>query len=429
MVFEVRAIDDDGARDPDPARTVFPIKNSPPELTLSPFVQPPDTTFNIFSFGWTADDPEGAANLERIEIGFNDSTSFTALPPDVDFVTFVASVDRGNSNQTTTSARVYTGLSFAPTNLSVPGLRLNGDNILYVRAVDATDTTSALRRYPATEDDVWYVRKPASRILFVNDYRKSTASTVIPYHLDLLRTFLPAGMTIDAWNLSEPYATGSAGNLITSDALPAVADPTLRQLFAQWDFIYWVSTDATGTVQGNNLPLAAPLLDLFFEQGGKMMVHLPIHVPLIDRDVGSNPATLLLPLSGLPEIPDDVRRLQINEGAAVAPAQSLPGSRTTLPPLQAQGFILNALPFRVESSTIVPLYEAEYTSVSTSGRVPWTGASTVAAITTDNRIALFALPLVEGQSGDPTLAGPDGDPGAAREAVRLILESLGFPKR
>lgn len=426
VVFEVRAIDNQEMVDPDPARTVFPIKNSPPTLALDPFVQPADTSFNIFSFGWEADDPDGIENLDRIEVSFNDTTSFTPLPADIDFVTFVAAANRSSSEPEVTDARVYTGRGFTSTTVEVPGLVLNGANVLYVRSVDATDTTSAMSRYPADEEATWYVRKPSSRILFVNDYRRSTAQTVIPFHVNLLQSYLPAGTQIDRWNLSLPYATGSSGNLVTSDALPSTAEPTLRQLLAQWDYIYWVSTGVTGAVSGNNLPVVAPILDVFFDQGGKMMVHVPVQEPPEDTDIGDNAATLLLPLSGLPAVPNSVR-LQVNDGASVSPADALPETGIELPPLEAQDIISNALPFETQSASIVPLYRAKYTARSRAGSEEWTGPSVVASISADRRVALFSLPLIKEQSGEPYLASPDGDPEAAREAVRLILDNLGFP--
>src|SRR5690606_17179032 len=85
VVFEVRAIDNEGLVDPNPARTVFPIQNAPPSIRFNTFDLPPDTTFTVFSFAWTAQDPEGEANLDRIEVSFNDSTNFVALPADADY--------------------------------------------------------------------------------------------------------------------------------------------------------------------------------------------------------------------------------------------------------------------------------------------------------------------------------------------------------
>ncbi|WP_178139412.1 hypothetical protein [Rhodothermus profundi] len=424
VVFEVRAIDNEGLADPTPARTVFPIRNSPPEIRLISFELPPDTTFPIFSFSWQAEDPDGAVNLARIEVSFNDSTQFVALPPDVDFVTFVANVDRDNPTQTEATARVYTGRAFRSTTIEVPGLRLDAENTFYVRAVDLADTSSALARY------TWFVKKPRSRVLLVNDYRKATGTVVMAYHRAILRDFLPPGMPIDEWDLSQPYVTGSAGNTPRSDALPPVPDPTLRQTLALWDYIYWVSTATVNSIVGNNLPYAAAVMDLFFEQGGRILVHSPVTQPRDPAANLGNPAILLLPLSDLLVLPDTVRRLELASGAAITPVNTPPGVSTVLPPLQSNRFFINELPYFAEGATIVPLYEADYQYLSRRGRRGrWPHPRTVASISADARVALFGLPLVNELTGEPVLIGADGDPDAGRQAIMLLLRSLGFPER
>jgi hypothetical protein len=62
-------------------------------------------------------------------------------------------------------------------------------------------------------------------------------------------------------------------------------------------------------------------------------------------------------------------------------------------------------------------------------QVPWPGANTVVSISADRRVALFALPLINEQSGAPVVLGENDDPEPPRTAVKMILESLGFPKR
>ncbi len=423
VTFEVRAIDNEGARDPDPARTVFPIRNAPPTLALNPFELPPDTTFPVASFAWTASDPEGPDNLDRIEISLNDSTSFVALPADVDFITLIGAFDRNDPNQTETTARIFAGRAFQSTGLTVSGLRLDADNTFYVRAVDQTDTTSTLQRVH------WYVKKPTSEVLYVNDYRKATAPTVQAYHLALLRDFLPAGMSIDTWDLSQPFATGSSGNTPRSDALPAEAEPTLRETLLLFKYIYWVTTNATNRIQGNNLPLAATVMDAFFENGGKLMVHTPITLPTNPEDNLGNPAILLLPLNDLTALPDSIGRLELGVGAAIDPIEPVPGPDVTLPPLVSQRFFINELPFDAASANIIPLYAGAYRYRTKSGRRgDWPGPNTVASISADRRVGLFALPMVNEQTGEPLLSGADGDPDAPRRAIHLILESLGFPR-
>jgi len=424
VVFEVRAIDNEGLADPTPARTVFPIRNSPPEIRLVSFELPPDTTFPIFSFSWQAEDPDGAVNLARIEVSFNDSTRFVALPPDVDFVTFVANFDRDDPTQTEVTAHVYTGRAFRSTTIEVPGLRLDAENTFYVRAVDQADTSSALARH------TWFVKKPRSRVLLVNDYRKATGSVVMAYHRAILRDFLPPGIPIDEWDISRPYVTGSAGNTPRSDALPPVPDPTLRQTLALWDYIYWVSTATVNSVVGNNLPYAAAVMDLFFERGGRILVHSPVTQPRDPEANLGNPAILMLPLSDLLVLPDSVRRLELATGAALTPVNAPPGVVEALPALQSNRFFINELPYFAEGATIIPLYEADYQYLSRSGRRgAWPYPRTVASISADARVALFGLPLVNELSGEPELVGADGDPEAGRRAVMFLLRSLGFPER
>lgn len=420
VVFQVRAIDNEGQADPTPARTVFPIQNAPPSIRFNTFDLPPDTTFTAFSFAWTAQDPEGVESLDRIEVSLNDSTSFVALPPDVDFVTLVAA----DASAAVAEARVYTGRGFQSTDLRVPGLRLDADNTLYLRAVDQTDTTSVLQRF------TWYVRRPHGRILFVNDFRTSAAPVVQRFHLDLLRAYLPEGTEVDVWDLSRPYATGTTGIVSRGEGLPSSAAPALRQTLASWDHIYWLASNAVSGVRGSNLAFVAPVLDLFFEQGGRMMVHTPVIQPEDpDENVG-NPAIVLLPVSRVITLPDSVRRLQLATNAPIDPAGPVPGVAAPLPALRSNRFFVSELPYEAGGAGSVPLYEAhyEYRVSATAGGV-WPAPRTVASISADRRIALFALPMINEQTGAPALLGADGDPEAPRRAVHLILESLGFPKR
>lgn len=424
VVFEVRAIDNEDVRDPEPARTVFPIENSPPTIRFNSFELPPDTTFHVFSFDWIAEDPEGESNLDRIEVSFNDSVAFTALPPDAAFVTFIGNVDRDDAGQSTTDAEVFIGRALQRSGISVPGLRLDAENTLYLRAVDATDTTSVPLNF------TWHVKKPTGRVLFVNDHRKASFLTVQNYHLALLRDYLPLDARVDVWTVTEPFVTGNVGNAPRSDALPPSADPTIRRMLASWEYIYWVSTNTVNAVGGNNLPFVAGVLDLFFDQGGKMMVHTPVTQPRNPEDNLGNPAILLLPLSELFIRPDSLQRMELGRGAAVTAAGTLPGVAEPLPALESRNFYINELPFFAEGANTIPLYEGEFVYLTRFGnRGSWIRPRTVVSISADRRIGLFGLPMVNEQSGEGHLVGADGDSQAPQNAVKLMLESLGFPKR
>ena len=423
VVFEVRAVDDEGAVDPTPARTVFPIRNSPPTLRLSGTLVPADTTWPVVSFGWTASDPDGPESLLGIEIALNDTTDFVLLPPEVDFVTLVAQSPQVAGE---TTAEIFYGTNFIPSGLSVSGLRIGEDNVLWARAVDQTETASPLARFPAEEDDVWFVRRQTSEVLLVNDYRRAENTRVMPFHRATLADY---GGAFDEWDLSRPFSTGNNPVIATSDALPAAASPTLRRTLALWRYIYWVSDQTTDRVQGYNFPVAAGVIDLFFEGGGRIFVQVPVKLPVDPDENQNNPAINILPLGGLITIPDSLvfNNLRIDSGSEVEPVQPVPGTGQALPRLRTTQLVTGTLPYLPGES--VPLYEADYYATrAVGGRVDWTGPETVASMSSDRRIALFALPLLSPLSGNPLLEGADGDPAAPRRAIHLILEGLTFPR-
>ncbi len=75
----------------------------------------------------------------------------------------------------------------------------------------------------------------------------------------------------------------------------------------------------------------------------------------------------------------------------------------------------------------IPLYTTQFTYRTTAGGSgDWNGANTLAAITPDRSAAFLALPIID-DDGSARFAGPDGGDAGAREALRLLLQSLRFP--
>jgi hypothetical protein len=421
VAFEVRAVDNHGLKDPNPARTVFPIRNSPPELALNQFEAPADTTWPVFTFTWQASDPDGAHDLLGIEVAFNDSTTFVRLPAASRMATFVGVYDRFNPAETVGEARVHIGVNFQRLDVMVPGLRYNATNTLYIRSIDNAGATSPLRTFE------WYVRKPTSEVLLVNDFRSHTAPTIDQFHRGLLTEY--TGPTVDHWDISNPR-TGT-GNLPRSPDLPRLASPTLRETLAQFTYIYWVTNNSTNTTQGNNLPFAAGVMDRFFEQGGRLFVHSIISLPANEEENIGNAAILTLPMNGMITFPDTLfPSLRLLNNAPISPlVTTLPGTSEPLPELKTNRLILNTLPYIADAPNILPAYRAEYEYRTRQNvRGVWTGPSTVASISTDQRVGLFALPMINELTGDPILTGADNDPTAPRRAIHLMLESLGFPR-
>ena len=428
VVFEVRAVDDDGAVDPTPARTVFPIQNAPPSVRLQSFDLPADTTWTLFSFAWEGNDPEGEETIQAFEVAFNDTTEFVRLPGEAEFATFVAA--ETGAGQTESPARVFLGRGFVSTELTVPGLLLDADNVFYLRAVDATGATSPIVRYPDPDlEQTFYVRQPTSDVLLVNDYRSRRDVELLPFHRDVLGAYL-GGAGYDEWDLSEPDGSGGdAGDPGDdyADAIPPNADPTLRELLQLWDYVYWITDGVTDRVRGNNLALAATVIDGFFAQGGKLFVMAPLDAPQdIDADI-DNPAFDILPVEALVVGEDGaIPTLRIDEGDPVVPLNPVPGTGRELPALQPTQTVTGTLPFIVPASRAVSLYRADYyVPLSGGQQEDWTGSELVAAIDLDRRVGFVGLQFYE--RNELRFVGTDGSEQAPRLAIQYILEGLGFP--
>lgn len=420
VVVEVRSIDNEGAVDETPARTIFPILNSPPTLRLVAAETPADTTWPVVSFAIAASDRDGEANLAGIEVALNDTTGgFTRLPADVAFFTLVAT---DPSAVGPVEAEVYTGRGFRNSGVRLPGLRLDDENVVYVRSVDQAGATSRTVVYPNPDPEVderLYVRRVTSRVLLVNDVRTTESPRVLAIARQALA--IHGTGTYDEWDLSA--TPQNAANPQFSAALPATADPTLRQTITLWDRIYWVSNAVTNSATGNNLPRAASVMDLFFNEGGRILVQTPVTLPQGSQGGDANAAIDILPLSTLISFPPGVRALRAGSGTPVRPAEPVPGTGQVLPQLQTTRIVTTALPYDVGPDDI-PLYRMAFyqNNVSTD---TWQGSEVVASIRADGRAGLFALPLFSGPNEIFAPATPGG--GGVPEALALLLDGLDFP--
>ena len=425
VAVEVRSVDDDGEVDPTPARTVFPILNSNPTFRFVGAEAPPDSTWPVVSFAFAAADRDGEANLDAIELALNDTLAgWTPIAPEATFLTLVAEDPRASGE---TGARLFVGRGFSSTGVVLPGLRLDGDNVLYARAVDQAGATSRTVRFPELDADgeplaSFYVRRVTSNVLLVNDFRASGDEPVLGVAREALAIHGTAAY--DEWDLSA--TPQSAASPTFSDALPATPDPTLRRTLALWDRIYWVSNAVTNRVSGNNFPRAAGALDLFFGGGGRLLVHTPITLPQNEDDAAGNPAVDVLPLGGLVDLTQfnpGVRALRASAGTPVRPGVEVPGTGRTLPPLQTTRLLTSALPYEARPDDLV-LYRISFYENNRPTDV-WQGSEVVASIRADRRVALFALPLFAGPN--PLFEPAAGESEGVADALAVLLDGLDFP--
>ncbi len=223
VAFEVRAIDNDGAADPTPASTVYPIKNGNPRLRLIEADLPPDTTLGVFSFSFEASDPEGDGDLQRFEISLNDSTTYVDLGTDTQFFTLVS--DDADAGAQRDDGSGICGHRFPlDRNLGSRPAARRTTNTLYVRAVDATEAFSDTSRTS------FYVKRRTSDVLFVNDIQSTRAAAVTAFHQSVLVGLLGQIRHVHAHRprRADPLASVAAPG--RSDAVGADASVSTRLL-------------------------------------------------------------------------------------------------------------------------------------------------------------------------------------------------------
>jgi len=252
---------------------------------------------------------------------------------------------------------------------------------------------------------------------------------VLGYHLGILREHL--GAKPDVWNVQLPTTTATS---VRSPLLGPAQEPFLRETLALFETIYWVSTQATDSPTRHNLPYAAPAMTKFLDQGGRLLVHVPVTVPQTSADFQDNldnPALFLLPISSLPQIPDSIRSITLASGAAVRPTRTLPGFSGTLPLLRPSAFIITALPYAASDSRTFTLYNAAYgyqTRTRNTGLWPGPNAAVSYRTGADGRpnVALVAVPLVNEANGAPVLLTEGTTTDGGRALVRALLTALRF---
>ncbi|MCC5925207.1 MAG: hypothetical protein JJU41_01490 [Bacteroidetes bacterium] len=415
--FTVRAVDNEGAVDPDPPSLVFPIRNSPPSVRFLATEIPPDTTYRVFSFGFRATDPDGEANLNRVEFAINDTTSadaWTVLDPSIQLLTF-----RIDDTQPGNPTEMFTGRGATRTNTVLNTIRTDGDNTFFLRAIDNAGAVSSIQQFS------WYVKRQQSNILVLNDFPLSDR---INLHLDLLAQI---GIdNVDLMNITDGNASGGR-RVVLSSQFPnrALVVPTTNMMLAEWDHIYWLSNDLD-----RNISYAIEMTIDFFANGGTMFVNIPTK-----NDVpADSPVFEFLPFDRI-QSPPAARRFFIannSELTATEDAVNLINSGQTsiteVPYLRfTRNQVSNLFPV-VPFGETIQLFEANFQvqtlfPVTTS---PYEGPKGIASVSPTNSVLYFGVDLNEFDQnervvGDETLPASD----LAGLLRLLVLDILNFEQR
>jgi len=340
--FYIRAIDNEGLVDPEPAHLKVPLKNAPPEVEIIEESFPSDTTFAVLTFRWLFSDPDGNNTVTNAYLKVNDG-DWVELNKGANMVSL-----RGTDPKTAGSqnAELYYGTSRTMESNKVTGFNNGGDNVVYLKVVDIAGTESVVD----TSSTV-FIKKVTHDLLFIGAQPQSVTSQ----YTAIFDKVYPNYDLVDFAAEQGKFQ-------------PKFWDPTFTLLSELYDKIF-LNTDQslfTNPINGNSgilLEFAAPVLQSFTNQGGKSFI------------TTSFPAGYDLSIIGgvLP-----IDSLSSSRGQAIISNDSLIHPLISgFPELQPEFLLLGADPF-VPSIDAEPFYKADLVTVG-----GWTGPNVVASVRRD----------------------------------------------
>jgi hypothetical protein len=265
-----------GAYDPAGSLGVFPIRNTPPTIRFAPdpndgtvTLRQPETTYTAATFAWKGSDADGDNTLAAYRIALNDTTDPSAmltLAVRETLVTLVVPRARSDNAGAVVEADVYGGTFLGRQFLgTVPGLRLDAENILFLQVRDVADEASPFIRMPA-EGQRWYVRRPRGGLLLVSDYINSDSSSADATYRSALAA-VPGGAFADVnrLNIGRGLSAAEKKEGRPGVLLPPYVDPALIYTFLLYDHIIWY------TDQYPSLGAAQQSLFTYTQNGGKLI--------------------------------------------------------------------------------------------------------------------------------------------------------------
>lgn len=237
----------EGSIDPTPARLQFPIKNSPPILAWgndtsaksAAAVALPDTTFAFATFKFFVSDPDGDATLETIEWSLNDSSvnaTWKAIPKGTRLFSISAK----------------------------DGLKLNADNVLYMRARDIGKLQSRMLTYPAP-GKTWYVQGSKGPILLIKDSGNRDADN---FYLNALNSAGFSGR-FDVLDINTTRTVDAPAKTI-----PPFISPMFIESLKLYSAIIWY------TDKNPSMSLAQQSLGEYMRAGGKVLFIADLPAPV-----------------------------------------------------------------------------------------------------------------------------------------------------
>lgn len=344
--LRVRAIDNLGDADPEPAELILPVRNTPPTAQFNLKDPIPDTVRSVMTVTWVLEDLEGEVTLDSAFLRINDGPWYP-LSASTNFVTIIPSDPKQAGTQ---NARLLIGGDAADRGDLIAGMVNGGTNRLYLRARDLSRAFSEIDT--STE---FFLKPQESDLLIVNAHNNRDAIAFTR-------------------NVFNNVRSGDYDWLNIRDEIPSFWEPTFNLYLQLYDQVYWFE-DGQITPPGSSngvflLEQAANSFQNFLNGGSKLMISAPFNG--LFNEAERQAQSLIFdfsPADSLSTSEDDARL------AREAPVFGK-GIWADLDTLRTTGFVTGVDPFYPKDTSNV-LAEATITPTGN-----WVGPSNVAARST-----------------------------------------------
>ncbi|MCS6894895.1 MAG: hypothetical protein NZZ60_01945 [Bacteroidia bacterium] len=298
VIFELRAVDNDGLRTEPPARLRVPLRNSPPTCRIDASIAPPDTALIAITLSIVIDDPDGRESVDSVYIRIGSAGSWTPFSPRHTLLTLVP-----QNPSALSPTLVYVGSSLNPAFTIPTALPLDDTLRLYVRAKDQGGLFSEI-----DSTNTIFLRRKNSDWLVMDSWTDNTAIDT----MDGL--FRQAWGGYDYWNLRR------------ATQRPPLRLPTWLHILRAYPRVYWIGSQPST----EEFEVSETLIEQYLSGGGRLFVNLPLR-----HDLGeSSPIFRWSPA-------DSISKVQQN--GLLASGSSVSSTQTGFPNLT------NGLPFFMSS--------------------------------------------------------------------------------
>ncbi len=246
-----------GAIDPTPAFLNVAVKNSPPKVGFVQNTTIPSTTLPVATFLISGTDVDGDETIARYFIALNDTSAgnWVEIPGSVTLLTL--SGDLSNPAATTVNAQAFSGTGLTDLAVTVPNMRLNANNVLWIYGQDLAGAKSSVSRMPDTTK-TWFVKKPAGRrkLLLIDDFSGGSPNPDVVYGSALQTALDGSGTSFGDYDVVD---------LQTSPIPAPLHIPMLLGTMRQYPMVFWYARIA-------NLSYAQNTLPSYLNGGGKVLM-------------------------------------------------------------------------------------------------------------------------------------------------------------